>query len=361
MLSLIVAGGCLGSDMASILPGAPGITTQPVPHTVFEGDTVSLSVVVTGNTPSLQWYRDGLKVDSATGTSLTFAGIRPSDAGVYFVVVSNSVGTLVSDTARLVVNPRPTVIGYTLSSGTAAATNKTYASTTADQSAVWVSGTGDLTLIDPTVTKSGDASSVSASQSTGVNAALLASGGRIAMIDGTITSTAIGAAGLYATGGATRISVTRGLVTTTGASSYAVGASQGAIVDLARTKLRAASGTLLSAITGANVTFLSEGDSLSGLVTADASSTVTVSLTKGATLTGAVQLANVSLDSASTWNVTAASAVKAFSDPLVLNGGTVTNVTGNGFKVTYDASLAQNSALGGRTYALAGGGTLAPR
>jgi hypothetical protein len=29
--------------------------------------------------------------------------------------------------------------------------------------------------------------------------------------------------------------------------------------------------------------------------------------------------------------------------------------------VTYDASLAANAALGGKTYALANGGTLAPR
>jgi hypothetical protein len=74
-----------------------------------------------------------------------------------------------------------------------------------------------------------------------------------------------------------------------------------------------------------------------------------------------VQLASVSLDSASTWNVTGPSAVRGFADPLVINGGAVTNVIGNGFNVTYDAARPENATLGGRTYALTGGGSLVPR
>ena len=361
LLALLGSAACLNGDVAAILPGAPGITTQPVGRTVTEGDPVSLSIVATGNSPVFQWYKDGAKVDSATTTTLNITAAKLSDAGVYFVTVSNAIGTFVSDTARLIVNAPVAVTGYTLASGSASFTNKTYASTTADQSAVWVSGTGDLTLISPTVTKSGDASSVSTSARIGTNAGVLASGGSVLIIDGAITTSGVGASGLFATGAGTHLAITRGSVTTTGASSFAAGASLGAVLDLARTKLRTTSGTLLSATNGGTITLLAEADSLSGLVTADASSTIALSLTKGATLTGGVQLAKLSLDSTSTWNVTGASTVTGFTDPLVVTGGTVTNVIGNGFTVTYDATRPENAALGGRTYALTGGGSLAPR
>ena len=41
-----------------------------------------------------------------------------------------------------------------------------------------------------------------------------------------------------------------------------------------------------------------------------------------------------------------------------MSGTTITNITGNGRTVTYDKSASANSALGGKTYSLTGGGTL---
>lgn len=52
-------------------------------------------------------------------------------------------------------------------------------------------------------------------------------------------------------------------------------------------------------------------------------------------------------------NVTALSGVE-------VRGTTVTNIKGNGHTVTYDASTTANEALDGKTYKLAGGGTLKP-
>jgi hypothetical protein len=45
---------------------------------------------------------------------------------------------------------------------------------------------------------------------------------------------------------------------------------------------------------------------------------------------------------------------------LSIGGTTITNIAGNGHTVYYDAADSANSALGGQTYALSGGGTLQP-
>ena len=42
-------------------------------------------------------------------------------------------------------------------------------------------------------------------------------------------------------------------------------------------------------------------------------------------------------------------------------GSAITNIVGNGFSVTYDATQSANSALAGKTYTLRNGGTLTPQ
>ena len=44
----------------------------------------------------------------------------------------------------------------------------------------------------------------------------------------------------------------------------------------------------------------------------------------------------------------------------VVSGTSITNITGNGHTVTYDATASANTYLNGATYTLAGGGTLVP-
>ena len=59
--------------------------------------------------------------------------------------------------------------------------------------------------------------------------------------------------------------------------------------------------------------------------------------------------------------VTSNSKLTALSDQAAISGNRILNVVGNGHAVSYDASLAANKALGGKTYQqLTGGGTLAP-
>lgn len=133
-------------------------------------------------------------------------------------------------------------------------------------------------------------------------------------------------------------------------------------------RAKATSGILLKADaegtgsgnTGAgNATFIAEGETLSGNVIADAKSSIAATLKHSSKLTGKIEHATLALDSSSRWTVTADSTLAGLSGATI-SGSTITNIVGNGHTVTYNTSLAGNSALGSRSYTLAGGGTLKP-
>lgn len=87
---------------------APTITTQPGNQTVAAGSTASFSIVATGTpAPSYQWHFNGTAIAGATGTSLSIANARASDAGPYTVTVSNSLGSVTSNAATLTVTTTP--------------------------------------------------------------------------------------------------------------------------------------------------------------------------------------------------------------------------------------------------------------
>jgi hypothetical protein len=97
---------------------------------------------------------------------------------------------------------------YTLSSGTATLSNKTYSSSSSDENAVKVTG-GTLTLTNDTIIKSaGDASNSDNSSFYGTNAAILSSGSSstVTMSGGTITTDAVGANAIVAYGGTVNVS-----------------------------------------------------------------------------------------------------------------------------------------------------------
>lgn len=115
---------------------------------------------------------------------------------------------------------------------------------------------------------------------------------------------------------------------------------------------------------GGNLTFNASGETLTGAVVVDSISTLTLKLSNSSTLTGAINNANtaksvsVTLDSTSTWTVTANSYVTTLSDSAGVSGAYITNIVGNGYNVYYQSS--SNSWLGGGTYTLSGGGSLIP-
>ncbi len=84
---------------------APGIITQPQSLTVNTGNNVQFSVSVTATTPAptYQWYLNGQPFTGATSSTLSFTNARTSDAGDYTVVVTNELGSVTSNVAKLTV------------------------------------------------------------------------------------------------------------------------------------------------------------------------------------------------------------------------------------------------------------------
>ncbi len=91
----------------TIVGVAPTITQDPLTQTVNEGDNVTLSVVVksVGETPTYQWIKDGIELDSRTDSSIVFSPVTIGDQGSYTCRVENSGGIAVSGPGVLTVNP----------------------------------------------------------------------------------------------------------------------------------------------------------------------------------------------------------------------------------------------------------------
>ncbi len=89
----------------------PTITTQPQSQTVNINSTVTFTVVVTSTlTLTYQWFFNCVAITGATGSSLTINPVTSTNAGVYYVVVTNSAGSTQSSNAFLIVNSTPVII-----------------------------------------------------------------------------------------------------------------------------------------------------------------------------------------------------------------------------------------------------------
>ncbi len=82
----------------------PTITLLTESMTVAEGGSVNLSVTAVGALPlAYQWSKGGVEMSGATQSTLTLADVALSDAGVYSVAVTNSVGAVDSETITVTV------------------------------------------------------------------------------------------------------------------------------------------------------------------------------------------------------------------------------------------------------------------
>src|SRR5882762_1883272 len=85
---------------------APTITTQPANQTVTAGQTATFVVAASGTSPlTYQWRKNATAISGATSSSYTTPATTSSDNGAQFTaVVSNSAGSVTSNTATLTVN-----------------------------------------------------------------------------------------------------------------------------------------------------------------------------------------------------------------------------------------------------------------
>ncbi len=85
-------------------PVAPSISTQPVNRVVNVASSATFSVVADGTAPlQYQWHFNNTTLSGATNTSVVLSNAQPANAGNYFVVVTNSAGSVTSDIVTLTV------------------------------------------------------------------------------------------------------------------------------------------------------------------------------------------------------------------------------------------------------------------
>jgi len=81
------------------------ITTQPVNQAWVTGQASSVSVVASGTAPlTYQWYKDGAAISGATSASYSVGAASGGDAGNYYVVVTNALGSATSATVAVTVS-----------------------------------------------------------------------------------------------------------------------------------------------------------------------------------------------------------------------------------------------------------------
>lgn len=112
--------GSTTSDPANVtVHFKPEIQIQPSSGTLDQGQQVTLTVgavgtvepdgTVTASDLTYKWFKDGSTAVLSTTSTLTIFNLRATDAGRYYVVVSNSAGSTQSAYATLTVNTAPSV------------------------------------------------------------------------------------------------------------------------------------------------------------------------------------------------------------------------------------------------------------
>lgn len=91
-------------------PSAPTITTQPTDRNVLTGQDATFSVVVSGTAPlSYQWFFSNAPIANAIAAAHTVTNAQATNVGGYFVVITNSAGSVTSVVANLAVVAAPIV------------------------------------------------------------------------------------------------------------------------------------------------------------------------------------------------------------------------------------------------------------
>jgi hypothetical protein len=133
---------------------------------------------------------------------------------------------------------------YKLDGGADTQANQSYTATGDDTSGVWVTNAGSLTLVNPTITTTGNTSSQDNSSFYGLNAGLLATaGGKVTVTGGAISTTGTGANGAFATGAASSVTLTDVTINATADGGHAVMATQTGTMTLTNVNMTRSGGS----------------------------------------------------------------------------------------------------------------------
>ena len=158
----------LAASPLSVQAQVPQIVEQPVSTAVCVGDDAFFWVEATGPDLHYQWWRGTIQLTGETSDTLHLVAVTTTHAGYYFVVVSNTEGSVTSDSATLTVDTGPTISqqpqSRNICAGTPATLSVTASTNVGTLSYQWfhddleVPGATDSTLefVNPTITDSGE-------------------------------------------------------------------------------------------------------------------------------------------------------------------------------------------------------------
>jgi sugar lactone lactonase YvrE len=132
----------------SSVNSSPVVITQPQNQTTNQGQSAVFSVTATGSGPLYyQWNFNSSPLSGATASAYTVTNAQPSNAGPYFVIVSNSLGTMPSSNAVLTVIVPPTITNQPQSQTITQGFNATFtvgATANATLAYQWVFGNANI-------------------------------------------------------------------------------------------------------------------------------------------------------------------------------------------------------------------------
>ncbi|HVU32860.1 MAG TPA: immunoglobulin domain-containing protein [Opitutaceae bacterium] len=156
-----------GATISVLASGVPQITSHPASASLLPGDYFSgIYVGYRSDTSStVQWYKDGLPIAGATGTSYSISNAQPSAAGSYHAIVTNAAGSVTSNDAIITVdsNVNRPVITFTPGGQAIAGGNSATLTITTSGSGETVQWYKDGVLIPNGTTKTYSFSSFAAS------------------------------------------------------------------------------------------------------------------------------------------------------------------------------------------------------
>jgi hypothetical protein len=287
-----------------------------------------------------------------SGASITLAGSTVKATGAYSHGLMTSGGGTITATGTTVATTghNSAALATDRGGGTISFTGGSLSTAGADAPLIYSTGT---------ITTTGTTGTASAAE-----AAVVEGSNSVTLTNSTLTGKKNGVM-LYqsfsgdAQVGTSQFTMTGGSLTATGGDAFYVKNTKATVLLKGGAKISESSGKLIDALDSGVVTFTAQGEALTGNIVTDSTSSATVLLEDDSSLAGMIDKAALTLDSSSTWTVTANSTVTNLTGAAISNG-TVTDIVGNGHNVYYDKSASANSYLGGKTYKLADGGELIP-